>query len=71
MGTRTAIVGVGQTNHTSKRKDVNGQELINEAVKRALQDAGCPISPTFALTVNELMGRVRPFATQVRGNPHQ
>ncbi|MFC1999956.1 hypothetical protein ACFLXE_04260 [Chloroflexota bacterium] len=40
MGKSAAIVGVGQTYHTSKRKDVNGQELINEAVKAALADAG-------------------------------
>lgn len=39
MGKRVAIVGTGQTHCRSSRKDVNGQELINEAVTRALQDA--------------------------------
>ncbi|MFH1136235.1 MAG: thiolase family protein [Pseudomonadota bacterium] len=39
MGKRVAIVGSGQTHCRSVRKDVNGQELINEAVLRALQDA--------------------------------
>ena len=36
---RVAIVGVGQTHHKSHRPDVNGVELINEAVQRALDDA--------------------------------
>ena len=39
MGKRTAIVATGQTRTASSRKDVNGQELINEAVKKALEDA--------------------------------
>ncbi len=39
MGKRVAVVGTGQTHHRSSRKDVNGQELINEAVMRALEDA--------------------------------
>lgn len=39
MGKRVAIVGTGQTEMRSSRKDVNGQELINEAVLRALEDA--------------------------------
>jgi len=40
MGQRVAIVGTGQTNHRSSRKDVNGVELIQEATARALEDAG-------------------------------
>ncbi|MGQ9720046.1 MAG: thiolase C-terminal domain-containing protein [Candidatus Jordarchaeum sp.] len=36
---KVGIVGVGQTHHRSHRPDVNGQELINEAVQRALDDA--------------------------------
>ncbi|MEW6440212.1 MAG: thiolase family protein [bacterium] len=39
MGKRVAIVGTGQTECRSARKDVNGQELIHEAVTRALEDA--------------------------------
>ena len=39
MGKRVAIVGTGQTYHKSHRPDVTGQELINEAVQRALEDA--------------------------------
>ena len=43
MGKRAAIVGTGQTYHKSIRRDVNGQELINEAVTRALEDEGYPL----------------------------
>ncbi len=39
MGKRVAIVGTGQTECRSARKDVSGQELIFEAVQRALEDA--------------------------------
>ncbi|MBU6281643.1 thiolase domain-containing protein [bacterium] len=35
-----AVVGVGQTHHTSKRVDVNVAEMVREAVDRALLDAG-------------------------------
>ncbi len=39
MGKSVAIVGTGQTYHKSRRLDVNGVELIHEAVSRALEDA--------------------------------
>ncbi len=39
MAGRAAIVGVGQTYHRSKRPDVNQIEMINEAVRAALEDA--------------------------------
>lgn len=39
MANKVAIVGIGQTNHKAKRPDVNHQELVNEAVKIALNDA--------------------------------
>ena len=39
MAKRVAIVGTGQTLTRSSRKDVSGQELINEAVTRALDEA--------------------------------
>jgi len=54
MGTRTAIVGVGQTNHTSKRKDVNGQELIGEAVGRALDDAQLSLKDIDAIVIGNM-----------------
>ncbi len=40
MGKRVAVVGVGMTRQRSSRPDVNGQELIHEAVRAALADAG-------------------------------
>ena len=36
MANRTAIVGVGQTHHASRRKDVNLAEMVGEAVRAAL-----------------------------------
>ena len=39
MPQRVAIVGIGQTRHTSRRPDVNDGELISEAVSGALADA--------------------------------
>lgn len=36
---RVGIVGVGQTHHRSHRPDVNQLEMINEAVRAALEDA--------------------------------
>ena len=36
---RVAIVGIGQTYHRSRRPDVNQVEMINEAVRAALEDA--------------------------------
>ncbi|MEW6441308.1 MAG: thiolase family protein [bacterium] len=35
-----AVIGVGQTRHSSHREDVNQPEMVNEAVQRALDDAG-------------------------------
>jgi len=35
-----AVVGVGQTHHTSRRSDVNIAGLVREAADRALRDAG-------------------------------
>jgi len=40
MAQRVAIIGFGQTYHRSRRVDVNGVELINEAVQAALEDSG-------------------------------
>jgi len=54
MGIRTAIVGVGQTHHTSKRRDVNGQELINEAVRQALLDAELTIKDIDAFVIGNM-----------------
>jgi len=40
MGKRVAVVGVGMTKQRAHRPDVNGVEIINEAVRAALADAG-------------------------------
>jgi acetyl-CoA C-acetyltransferase len=39
MAGRAAIVGVGQTHHTTRRNDVNMGEMVGEAVRAALADA--------------------------------
>ena len=39
MPERVAIVGIGETEHRSTRPDVTHEELINQAVRRALEDA--------------------------------
>jgi acetyl-CoA C-acetyltransferase len=39
MAGRVAIVGVGQTHHTTRRDDVNLPEMVSEAVRAALADA--------------------------------
>ena len=50
MANRVAVIGSGQTYHTGGRSDVNGQELITEAVTRALKAAD--------LTINDIDGIV-------------
>ena len=54
MAKRVAIVGTGQTYHKSHRPDVNGQELINEAVQRALQDADMSINDIDAIVIGNM-----------------
>lgn len=51
---RVAIVGTGQTYHKSHRPDVNGQELINEAVQRALKDADLTINDIDAVVIGNM-----------------
>ncbi|MDP3285140.1 MAG: thiolase family protein [Desulfobacterales bacterium] len=51
---RVAIVGTGQTYHKSHRPDVNGQELINEAVQRALKDADLTIKDIDAVVIGNM-----------------
>jgi acetyl-CoA C-acetyltransferase len=41
MGNRVAVVGVGQTKHKSKHKDLSIAGLVRQAADRALEDAGC------------------------------
>jgi acetyl-CoA C-acetyltransferase len=51
---RVAIVGTGQTLHRSHRPDVNGQELINEAVQLALEDADLTIGDIDAVVIGNM-----------------
>ncbi|MBU2489624.1 MAG: thiolase family protein [Proteobacteria bacterium] len=51
---RVAIVGTGQTHHKSHRPDVNGQELIHEAVTRALADAELTIKDIDAIVIGNM-----------------
>ena len=41
MGNRVAVVGVGQTKHKSRHKDLSIAGLVRQAAERALEDAGC------------------------------
>jgi len=54
MGKRVAVAGVGMTKQSSSRPDVNGVELINEAVRAALDDAGMTRSDIDAVVIGNM-----------------
>lgn len=54
MARRVAIVGTGQTNHKSHRLDVNGREMIHEAVARALEDCEMTIDDIDAVVIGNM-----------------
>ncbi len=54
MGKKVAIVGFGQTYQRSSRRDVNGVELINEAVTAALADADITIKDIDAVVIGNM-----------------
>jgi acetyl-CoA C-acetyltransferase len=54
MGKRVAIVGFGQTYQRSSRKDVNGVELINEAVMTCLSDSDMTIDDIDAVVIGNM-----------------
>lgn len=54
MGKRVAVVGFGQTKGRSSRKDVNGVEIINEAVVTALADAELTIDDIDAIVIGNM-----------------
>ncbi|MDY6850535.1 MAG: thiolase family protein, partial [Thermodesulfobacteriota bacterium] len=54
MGKRVAIVGTGQTRGRSARRDVNGQEIINEAVIEALKDADLTMDDIDAVVIGNM-----------------
>lgn len=51
---RTAIVATGQTHHRSSRLDVNGIEMINEAVDRCLEDGDLSIDEIDAVVIGNM-----------------
>ena len=51
MGRHVGIVGVGQTNHSRRRMDVNQAGLVREAVDRALADARLTIEDIDSIVV--------------------
>lgn len=54
MPRSVAIAGVGQTDHRSHRPDVNGREMIYEAVQRALQDCELSIDQIDAIIIGNM-----------------
>ena len=54
MGKRVAITGFGQTHHTARRWDVNGLELIQEAVTAALADAALTLKDIDAVVIGNM-----------------
>ena len=54
MGKRVAVVGFGQTVQKSARRDVNGVELINEAVRACLDDAELTIQDIDAVVIGNM-----------------
>ncbi len=51
-----AIIGCGQTKHTSKRRDVSVAELAAEAVSAALDDAGITMKEVGAVISGNMQG---------------
>jgi acetyl-CoA C-acetyltransferase len=54
MPKKVAVVASGQTNHTSRRKDVNIPELIKEAVDRALADGNLAMKDIDAVVIGNM-----------------
>jgi acetyl-CoA C-acetyltransferase len=54
MPRNVAIVGAGQTDHKSHRPDVNGREMIYEAVSRALQDCDLTLQDIDAVVIGNM-----------------
>jgi acetyl-CoA C-acetyltransferase len=66
-----AIVGVGQTRHSSHREDVNQPELLHEAVRAALDDGGLTLDDIDAVVTGNMEmfeGIHQPDMWQVLGN---
>ncbi len=53
MSEQAAVLGVGQTEHRARRRDVSIAGLCREAVDRALADAGCGLADIDAVVVGK------------------
>ena len=53
MGNRVAVIGVGQTKHRSKHKELSIAGLVRQAVDRALEDAGCTLADIEAVILGK------------------
>ncbi len=56
MKRNAAIIGCGQTKHSSKRRDVNVAEMVSEAVYNALEDAQISVRDVDAFIVGNMPG---------------
>ncbi len=56
MKRNVAIIGCGQTKHSSRRRDVNVAELVSEAVYNALEDAKVSMREVDAFVVGNMPG---------------
>ncbi|HRP69717.1 MAG TPA: thiolase family protein, partial [Turneriella sp.] len=54
MARRVAVISSGQTFHSGGRADVNGQELITEAVTRALKASDLTIDAIDAIVIGNM-----------------
>ncbi len=54
MGERVAIVGISQTDHKFIRPDISHEEIINEAVEKALEDADLSIRDIDAVIIDNM-----------------
>jgi len=66
MARSVAIVGTGQTDHKSHRPDVNGREMIYEAVTRALEDCELSIKDIDAIVIGN-MDHLNPLIMLIHG----
>src|SRR5882672_6443058 len=54
MPEKVAVIASGQTNHCSKRSDVNIPEMIKEAVDRALAQANITLAEIDAVVIGNM-----------------
>jgi acetyl-CoA C-acetyltransferase len=71
MGEKVAIIGIGQTEHRYHRTDINAEEMVNIAVRRALEDAQLTIKDIDAVVsenMDFLEGHYAPDCMLVDGS---